>query len=663
MPESAKARRPRSGTERVLDAWKGTIARPLQYVLDVTILAAAFVLAYLIRFEFHLDATYGTWLLRQLPVVLLFQLSALLLSGVHAFIWRYVGLSEGKVFLRAIVLATIPLIALRLALPESLQDFRIPLSVILIDAVLALGGVLSLRVLRRVLWEQGERETKRTPEIARKRVLLVGAGRAGVLALREIQGRGESELDVRGFLDDDRGKLDSVIQGVRVLGSTTELPGLARRLAIDEVVITIARAPRQQIRKIVEICESIPLKVRIMPGIWEILQGNVQVSEVRDVEIEDLLGRDPVKLDEEELRRFLLGRTVMVTGAGGSIGSELARQVARLGPRQLLLLERAEFALFDIDREIRRQAPDLPVAALVADVGERRRMEEIFGRFRPQIVVHAAAHKHVPLMEENPTEAVRNNVLATATLGQLAGESGVEVFILISTDKAVRPTSIMGASKRVAELVVQSFDRRWPTRFLAVRFGNVLGSTGSVIPIFREQIRRGGPVTITHPEMVRFFMTIPEASQLVLQASSMGRGGEIFVLDMGEPVRIVDLARDMIHLSGLKPGEDIDIVYTGIRPGEKLYEEFATQEEGVTQTAHPKIFQGRIVPVSADVISTGLERLARLVDAGDENGIRDCLANLILDSQLKQPSAAGARVVSMTPRGKERDFGLGHAGE
>jgi FlaA1/EpsC-like NDP-sugar epimerase len=348
-----------------------------------------------------------------------------------------------------------------------------------------------------------------------------------------------------------------------------------------------------------------------------------------------------------------------VTGAGGSIGSELARQVARLGPRQLLLLERAEFALFDIDREIRRQAPDVPMAALVADVGERRRMEEIFRRFRPQIVVHAAAHKHVPLMEENPTEAVRNNVLATATLGRLAGESGVEVFILISTDKAVRPTSIMGASKRVAELVVQGFDRRWPTRFLAVRFGNVLGSTGSVIPIFREQIRRGGPVTITHPEMVRFFMTIPEASQLVLQASSMGRGGEIFVLDMGEPVRIVDLARDMIHLSGLKLGEDIDIVYTGVRPGEKLYEEFATQEEGVTQTAHPKIFQGRIVPVSAEFIERTLERLAALVEAGDENVLREYLSSVIPDAHLNQPASSEAEVVPMASRRKERDSGEG----
>jgi FlaA1/EpsC-like NDP-sugar epimerase len=659
MPGSPRKPRPRSGSERALDVWRGTIGRPLQYVLDLAILSAAFVLAYLTRFEFHLDGVHSALLLRQLPVALVFQLSALLLTGVHAFIWRYVGLSEARVFLRAAVFSTVPLVALRLLLPESLQDFRIPLSVILIDAVLGFGGVLSLRVLRRVLWERWEREARRSPAADRKRVLLVGAGRAGMLALKELQGRGDSDLDVRGFIDDDPGKLDSVILGVRVHGTTSDLPGLVRRLSIDEIVITIAQAPRKDIRKIVAICESIPVKVRIMPGVWEILQGNVQVSAIRDVEIEDLLGRDPVRLDEGELRKFLLGRTVMVTGAGGSIGSELARQVARLGPRQLLLVERAEFALFDVDREIRRLAPNLPVFALVADVGEAPRMEEIFRRFRPQIVLHAAAHKHVPLMEENPTEAIRNNVLATAVLGRIAGESGAEVFVLISTDKAVRPTSIMGASKRVAEMVVQGLEGRHATRFLAVRFGNVLGSAGSVIPIFREQIRRGGPVTITHPEMVRFFMTIPEASQLVLQASSMGRGGEIFVLDMGEPVRILDLARDMIQLSGLKPGEDIEITVTGVRPGEKLYEEVATHEEGVTQTAHPKIFRGRILPVSADTVSTALERLTALVNSANEGGIRDCLAGLILDSQLNRPVAGGADVVSMAERRKDRDSGQG----
>jgi FlaA1/EpsC-like NDP-sugar epimerase len=297
-------------------------------------------------------------------------------------------------------------------------------------------------------------------------------------------------------------------------------------------------------------------------------------------------------------------------------------------------VERAEFALFDIDREIRRKWPEAGAVAVVGDVGEEMRMRAVFSDHRPQIVIHAAAHKHVPLMETNPTEAIQNNVFATRLVGRLAGEFGADAFVLVSTDKAVRPTSIMGASKRVAELVVQTLNSRYPTKFLAVRFGNVLGSAGSVIPIFREQIRAGGPVTVTHPEMVRYFMTIPEASQLVLQASAIGKGGEIFVLDMGEPVRIVDLARDMITLSGLKPGEDVEIVFTGIRPGEKLYEEVGTEEEGVTRTAHPKIFEGRIVPLPGNALEESLVSLKRLAEAGDEKGLRECLAALIPDGAL-----------------------------
>jgi FlaA1/EpsC-like NDP-sugar epimerase len=472
----------------------------------------------------------------------------------------------------------------------------------------------------------------------------VGAGRAGVLAAREILGREDSGLDVRGFIDDDPLKQNSVILGLRVLGATADLKGLVKHLAIDEVVITIAQAPRREIRRIVGICEAIPVRVRIMPGIWEILQGNVKVSSIRDVEIEDLLGRDPVRLDEELLRAFLSGRRVLVTGAGGSIGSELCRQVARLGPSKLLLVERAEFVLFDIHREIQRLWPAVKVVPLVGDVGDELRMRAIFEAYRPEVVLHAAAHKHVPLMEENPTEAIRNNTLATRKIGKIAGECGAEVFVLISTDKAVRPTSVMGASKRLAELVVQDLDGRHATRFLAVRFGNVLGSTGSVIPIFREQIRAGGPVTVTHPEMVRFFMTIPEASQLVLQAGAMGKGGEIFILDMGEPVKIVDLARDMISLSGLRPGEDIEIVFTGTRPGEKLYEEVSTTGENVARTGHPKIFIGTIRPVESARLEEALAALEASACRNDEAAIRETLGRIIPEAALegREPASLAA---------------------
>ncbi len=627
-----KAARPRSGF------WTRVRNRPVQYVLDVLVLSAAFLFAYALRFEFRAEPAVQRGAIDQLPLVVLLQFGALSVFGVYAFIWRYVGVREVVVIGWAMSAATVPLLVLRLALPASLQELRIPISIILMDAVLGFLGVLALRVSRRILWEQWERERQSPAPAERKRVLLVGAGRAGVLALREILGRRDAELNVRGFVDDDAEKLDSTIQGVRVLGTTEELPGLVRRLEIEEVVITIAQAPRRDIRRIVEICESIPVKVRIMPGVWEILQGDVRVSSIRDVEIEDLLGREPVTLDEDELRRFLVGSVVLVTGAGGSIGSELSRQVARLGPRALVLVERAEFALFEIEREIRRRWPDAHPVPVVADIRDEVALRRVFTEHRPRLVIHAAAHKHVPLMEQNPAEAVQNNVLGTHGLGVVAGEHGVETFVMISTDKAVRPTSVMGATKRVAEMVVQDLDRRYRTRFVAVRFGNVLGSAGSVIPIFREQIARGGPVTVTHPEMIRYFMTIPEASQLVLQAAAIGRGGEIFILDMGEPVKIVDLAREMIALSGLRPDEDIEIVFSGVRPGEKLYEEVATDEENVAPTEKPKILVGKLPPGSPEAVERALAALRREVEAGDQDGIRRALAAIVPDSALGSPA-------------------------
>jgi FlaA1/EpsC-like NDP-sugar epimerase len=641
------------GTREGFGLWSLIKNRPVQYFLDLSILSGAFLVAYAIRFDFHVSAETFRRALTQLPLVVLLQFAALSAFGAYAFIWRYIGLVETLVFARAAIAATVPILVMRLALPETLQDYRIPLSVIVMDACLGFGGVLSLRVLRRFTWERWERGAHASDPVDRKRVLLVGAGRAGVLALREILGRGDAELNVRGFVDDDPAKRDSLIQGVRVLGTTAELAGLVRHLAIDEVVITIAQAPRKDIRRMVHICEEIPVRVRIMPGIWEILQGDVEVSSIRDVQIEDLLGRNPVNLDEADLRRFLVGSVVMVTGAGGSIGSELARQVARLGPRQLLLVERAEFALFDVDREIRRRWPNSCPVAVVADVGDEARMRRVFEDHRPRIILHAAAHKHVPLMEANASEAIRNNVLGTAQLGTLAGEYGVDVFVMISTDKAVRPTSVMGASKRIAEMVVQDLDRRYRTRFVAVRFGNVLGSAGSVIPIFREQIRNGGPVTVTHPEMVRFFMTIPEASQLVLQAGAMGGGGEIFVLDMGEPVRIVDLAHEMITLSGLKPNEDIDVVFTGVRPGEKLYEEMGTDEENVAPTGKPKILIGKIPPSPPEVVKRALAKLHKLADDGCEDAIRRFLMELVPDARL----GGAASLVNAVQPAKVREPG------
>ncbi|MGH9902697.1 MAG: polysaccharide biosynthesis protein, partial [Pyrinomonadaceae bacterium] len=487
----------------------------------------------LLRFDFVIPKQEVAGLIVQLPYVVMLQFAVLLAGGVYTFIWRYIGLSEVKAFLRAAALSALPLLLLRLWLPEDYQEMRVPLSVIVVDTILAFGGVLSLRVARRALYEKFEKKRKAMSSGnggRKKPVLLIGAGRAGVMFAREIQNCGDLDLRVEGFIDDDPQKQWSVIHGVKVIGTTRDLPRLVKQLKIDHVVISIAQASRRDFRRILDICEEIPVKVRTIPGLYELLQGKVQVSRIRDVQIEDLLGREPVRLDEVEMARFLAGKTVMVTGAGGSIGADLARQVARFCPSKLLLVERAEFALFSIDHELREVWPELPVVPLVADVGDETRMRAIFAAHAPQVVLHAAAHKHVPMMEWNSSEAVKNNVLATNLLGELAGEHGVGVFVLISTDKAVRPTSVMGATKRVAELVMQDLNRRHPTRYVAVRFGNVIGSAGSVIPIFREQIARGGPVTVTHPDMQRYFMTIPEAAQLVLQAGAMGQGGEIFIL-------------------------------------------------------------------------------------------------------------------------------------
>lgn len=618
--------------------WTRLLTKQTQFILDLFVLVTAFFLAYLIRFEFVFTEYWLLAALTQAPFVLLVQFAALIFTGVYSFVWKYIGLSEIKAFMWAALASTIPLLMIRFLVSNRFASWKVPFSVIVVDAMLAFGGVLGVRVLRRALYEKYEkkrREGRVRTSKRRQRVLLIGAGRAGVTAVRELQTRGDNDLDVVGFIDDDTTKTGSVIQRVKVLGTTDELPFIVHRQEIDQVVITIAQASREALRRIVEICEQIPVQMRIIPAFYEILQGRLEVSRLREVQIEDLLGRDQVQLDVEGISAFLAGKTVMVTGAGGSIGSELVRQVANFAPAQLLLVERSEFALFNIERELHANMPDLSIMPLTADVGDRPRMETILKQYRPQVILHAAAHKHVPMMELNPTEAIKNNVLGTHCLGELAGELGAEVFVLISTDKAVRPTSIMGASKRLAELAIQALDRKFETRYVAVRFGNVIGSAGSVIPIFREQIKAGGPVTVTHPEMVRYFMTIPEAAQLVLQAGAMGAGGEIFVLDMGEPVKILDLARDTITLSGLKPFEDIEIVFTGTRPGEKLFEELVTDGEHASKTRHPKIFVGKIEEFADEKVTAALDRLQVLSINGQVDLLRRYINEVLPEAQLE----------------------------
>lgn len=614
--------------------------RPAQFLIDLATLVAAFALAYSLRFDFAIPAAEVRHALVQLPAVLLLQVAAAVATGIYTFVWRYVGLKELGAFVRAAIWTALPLALLRYGLTERFQEWRIPASIILMDAALAFGGLLAVRVARRLLYERSERrrraETRRGARRPR-RTLLIGAGRAGVMAVREVQNRGDLGLELVGFVDDDPAKQASVIQGLRVLGTSAQLPHLVAEQGIDQVVITIAEADRETIRGLVRACEQLGTEVQIIPGLFEILDRRVSVSRFRKVQIEDLLGRETVRLDEEQLHRFLSGRSVLITGAGGSIGSELARQAARFRPARLVLVERAENALFEIEQDLLRLWPSLDLVPRLGDVADLPRMRSIFASTLPDVILHAAAHKHVPMMEVNAVEAVKNNALATASLCRLAGEHGVDSFVLISTDKAVRPSSVMGASKRLAEIVVQRQAEAYPdTRFVTVRFGNVLGSNGSVVPIFERQIADGGPVTVTHPDASRYFMTIPEAAQLVLQAGAIGDDGAILILDMGEPVRILDLAEDMIRLSGLEPYRDVAIEFTGLRPGEKLSEELQFEGESLSPTQHPKILAGRLARPPAALLEPALAELSDLVASDSELGVRRLLGRMLPESRLER---------------------------
>jgi FlaA1/EpsC-like NDP-sugar epimerase len=625
------------------------LRRPVQFLSDVAVLCAAFFLAYLPSLNIQLGDFYLDAAINQIPFVVLIQFSSLFLVGAYSIIWRYVSFEDIKVFLKAALVSGAILAAVRLLLSlTSFNRWQVPISVILIDTALAFGGLLGLRMLRRFIYELGEKKnfqgTKRRAK--RKSTLFVGAGRIGALAVKDVLGRGDTEFEIKGFVDDDRRKKGGSVNGIKVLGTTDDLARLVDELNIEQVVIAIDQAQGKDIRRILNICREIPVRARIVPSLHEIIHGRVQVSRIRDVQIEDLLGREPVHLDDKNLHDFLTGKTVMVTGAGGSIGSELVRQIAEFRPKLLLLVERTEFVLFQIERELTGNFSELNFVPLLADIGDEPRMRELFAEYAPQVVFHAAAHKHVPLMETNPTEAIKNNIFATKLIGELAGEANVKDFVLISTDKAVNPTSVMGASKRVAEIILQSLNQKYATNYMAVRFGNVLGSAGSVVPIFSEQIRKGEPITVTHKDMTRYFMTIPEASQLVLQAGALGTGGEIFILNMGEPIKILDLAEDMIRLSGLQPYEDIDIIFTGIRQGEKLFEELEITGENLLKTQHPKIFIGKIAAYESEEVADILRNFRQAVAENDAAKIRGLFNHFLPEAKIHISDTDDAQIVN-----------------
>ncbi len=624
----------RRSWRQLADNW----ARPIQYTMDLLVLATSLVVAYLLRFEFDITTTESRALLIQLPLVVGLQLAALHLAGVNSFVWRYIGMAELAAFSKAAIASATILVALRLGLPDALSVLRIPLSVILIDTTLAFGGALGLRVVRR--WEFERRQALGRPAAGEStRVLLLGAGMAGVAAAREIQRHPECGLMVEGLIDDDPAKQRSRIQGVPVIGTTTDLPEIVEQRGVDQVIVTLGDASPAEVRRIAALCEDSRVPFRVIPDLHEVLGGRVEIRRLRDLAIEDLLGRQQVDLDHESLREFLYQRHVWVTGAGGTIGSELARQALRLEPAKLTLIEHSETALFNVLQEFNA---DERVSSWIADVRDLQRVNDLMADDRPDVVLHAAAYKHVSLMEDNVRESVRNNALATDTLAQCCLGHEVSAMVLISTDKAVNPTSVMGATKRLAELVVQSHADDGPTRFVAVRFGNVLGSSGSVVPIFRKQIDRGGPVTVTDPRVERYFMTPREAAQLVLQAGAIGESGQILILDMGEPVRIAALAEDMIRLAGLTPHEDIEVVFTGLRKGEKLSEELTFPHELLDDTIHPKIHCGRLDAIDRGTLRRDLEQLKELTESGTTAELRHFLqAILATDPPVDQAVEGG----------------------
>ncbi|MDJ0924669.1 MAG: nucleoside-diphosphate sugar epimerase/dehydratase [Acidimicrobiia bacterium] len=608
-------------------------------LLDGLVLVVALWGAYLLRFDFAIPEESVRSALIVTPFVLALQILALRRYGVHRIVGRYVSFDDLGVFAWSAVAWLVPMLAARLLLPDGV--WRIPVSVSLIATILAVIGLLGVRLGQRLHAEVWSVSPSLPGET--KPVLLVGAGEAGAMVARELS-RSNTDLQVVGYVDDDPDKIGSVISGSFVFGSTEEIPRVVAENDVDHVIITFADPAPEVLQRIVGICGTVPIRARLIPSFLEVVQGTRSITAFQDVEVEDLLGRDPVNLDTAaEVVAYLEDRVVMVTGAGGSIGSELARQVAELSPSVLLLVERFEGSLFEIHRELSGSHQATEVVPSLADITDAARMQAIFDRYRPEVVVHAAAHKHVAMMEENPSEAIKNNTFGTKLIAEMSGEAEVSCFILVSTDKAVRPTSIMGASKRLAEMVVQQCNDMYEnTRYVAVRFGNVMGSSGSVIPIFKEQVKKGGPVTVSHEKVTRYFMTIPEASRLVLTAGAIGQGGEVMVLDMGQPVRIIDLARNLIRLSGYVPGDDINIEITGLKQGEKLTEELYFEAEDMELTRHPKIFIGR--PNGHRTLEATMANLATLVAGGTEQELRKALSSAISDSRLAGSAPPPPRV-------------------
>lgn len=596
----------------------------ITFSLTAFIVAFSLLFSFAVRFDFAMPQVYWQRFYSLMPAVLIIKLGVIWFFGGFSGWWRYVSMPDLIQIVKANIIGSLLFIAYVMLVYR--MDL-VPRSVLLLDGIFCFLFTGGIRFITRAIREASPR--LRQTVVTRKPVLIVGAGDAGHTIAREIRLNPKLGFELVGFVDDDLVKSRTTFQGLMVLGTLDDLEVLIKKHDVEEVIIAIPSATGKQIRSVVDRCQNVHCRFKVLPGVSELINGRASLQQIRDVNLDDLLGREPVSLDTQKIKNLIQGKRVLVTGAGGSIGSELCRQIVRFNPSKLILFENAETPLFLIEQELGESVSSIPIVPVIGDVRNRSRVNVIFDQQMPEVVFHVAAYKHVPLMESNPAEAVNNNVQGTRLLADAADAFGVEKFILVSTDKAVKPANVMGATKRIAEMYVQSLNQSSKTRFITTRFGNVLGSNGSVIPTFKNQIAHGGPVTVTHPEVTRYFMTISEASQLVLQAGSMGRGGEIYLFDMGEPVKIKKLAEELIRLSGLKPYDDIDLVYIGLRPGEKLYEELLLEVEGVLPSPHKKIHIAQAATPTYDLLAKQIDSLLACAKALDILGVMEWLVNIV----------------------------------
>jgi FlaA1/EpsC-like NDP-sugar epimerase len=614
---------------------KRVLRNPNFYIMllvDAILLSAAYFFSYQLRFEDGVPPEAWDTFIATLPFVVSIKLAIFFYFDLYKGMWRYTSLIDIISIVKASTVSSVVIVLLILF---AFRFVGYPRSVYIIDWGMTIFLVGGLRFAIRLFLTNNVStlfsfNRARTAATA-KRLLIIGAGDAGEKVLREIQDNPGVRIEPCGFLDDAKSKQGKTIHGIGVLGTVDDLKDLPD--AYDEILIAIPSARGNEMRRIVTLCKQTGKKFRTLPSIGELIEGRISVNAIREVTLEDLIGREEVSLDQEGISRFISGKRILVTGAGGSIGSELVRQIGRFRPEAIGLLDFSEYNLYQVEMDCRRRLLHTEVHPYLADIRDRELMGRIFSDFKPHTVFHAAAYKHVPMQEYHPREAFRTNVLGTKNVSEAAMECQVERFVLVSTDKAVRPTNVMGATKRLAEMLTQSINGSQQTKFMAVRFGNVIGSSGSVIPLFQQQLARGGPLTVTHPAVTRYFMSIPEAAQLILQAGTMGEGGEIFILDMGKPIKVVELARDLIRLHGLEPDRDIPIEFIGLRPGEKLYEELITEGEGIVPTGHKKIMVLRGTVEDRDRLRQNIEEMSKVSQIGENDAIRKKLQDIVPEYQ------------------------------